>query len=258
LLGEDDRIYDDSFDDGTNPCFEEKIYLYYTMNKFQKGVDWDFVVMNDETQGPARRSSREASLQELESSYALWFNETGSIPVFLSTHAYWTEFRDMSGLVDIPTFTSLTYEGCRQYALLMGDYLPPDRQPRIAPVGIAFLLIWEEYYGMWQRLFAYDQVHLSPHGTYLYACVLHYTLYGHMPRASVAVREDMASLFHEGRFKQPYHSLPIPDREEATYLYGIAGRVMAMKDKPKSFISYQNGEAAEDEEQDGDSYYTQD
>lgn len=105
---------------------------------------------------------------------------------------------------------------------------------------------------MWQRLFAYDEVHLSPHGTFLMACILHYTLYGHTPRASV----DMVDLWQKTRFRQPYHNLPIPNRDEASYLYGMADCVMAKGHRPKSFILYQNGQAVDFEEGDGE--YTQD
>lgn len=77
-----------------------------------------------------------------------------------------------------------------------------------------------------------------------------------MPRASVAVREDMADLWQKARFKQPYHNLPVPNRDETFYLYGIAERVMAKGHRPKSFILYQNGEVADYEEGDGE--YKQD
>ena len=37
----------------------------------------------------------------------------------------------------------------------------------IAPVGLAFLTIWEENYGFWNsKLFHIDRIHASPHGTY--------------------------------------------------------------------------------------------
>lgn len=59
----------------------------------------------------------------------------------------------MGDLDDVPTFTALTYEGYKQYADLLRTYLPKSQEPRIAPVGLAFLLVWEENYSFWERMF---------------------------------------------------------------------------------------------------------
>jgi len=254
----------DDLDNGdNNPCVQDQNYLYYALHYY--GTDppeWDFVVMNDATRNPARSTTRQAALESLETYYAPWFNSTEStIPVFISTYAYWTESRDMGGLVDIPTFTSLTHEGYRQYAEVLNEYLPDDCQARIAPVGIAFLLVWEENYGMWLKLFQPDNFHLSPHGTYVMGCVLYHTLYGHMPQASVALPESIFTLFARARRMQPpiHHAMPMPTREEAGYLYNVAERVAGRGHLPKSFIQYSNGEAAEyEEDQDEDTSYYED
>ena len=73
--------------------------------------------------------------------YVLWFIESGAVPVFMVTHAYWPSSRDMAGLTDnIPTFMlSLTYVGYREYAEVIGRYLLENQQSKLAPVGLAYL-----------------------------------------------------------------------------------------------------------------------
>jgi hypothetical protein len=272
FFGEDTRLpdqdqlqnyYDDYFsidddgdeyyiDDGTNPCFEDHNYLYYLESKYaQNPPRWDYIVINDNTRSPARNNTRQASLQELESYYVPWLKQSGATPVFLLTHAYWTDWRDMTGLEDVPTFTSLTYMGYRQYAELLEKYLPTSQKPRIAPVGIAFLLVWEENYNMWERMFHVDEVHASPLGSFLQGCVVYHTLYGRMPNQNVAIRDDMSSLWLHARRMQPdtHRSNPFPTRQEASYLYNVADRVMRGH-WPKSLTVYQNGEASTYEEED--------
>ena len=115
--------------------------------------------MNDNTRAPARESTREESLEVLEQVYVPWLQEMGSTPILLFTYAYWTPYRDMQGLGTIPEFTSLTYEGYKQYANLLEETLPASQKPRIAPVGLAFLIVWEENHDLWLRLFHVDLIH---------------------------------------------------------------------------------------------------
>jgi hypothetical protein len=180
--------------------------------------------------------------------YVEWFLMTGATPILMVTHAYWTEWRDLTGLVDVPTFTSLTYEGYKQYAQTLAKHLPASQKPRLAPVGLAFLLVYEENYSMWLKLFHIDEVHASPHGTFLYGCVVHYTIFGRMPKSSVAFQDNMNLLWTRARRMQPetHKSNPMPTREEAEYLYNVADRVMRKGHMPTSLIIYQNGEYAED------------
>ena len=146
----------------------------------------------------------------------------------------------MGGLVDIPTFTSYTHEGYLQYAQLMADALPAAQAPRIAPVGLAFLMVWEEKYNVWQKLFHVDWIHPSPSGTFLQALVVYHTLYGVMPEQSVALRADTANLWHTARRLQPreHRRLPFPTLDEAKYLYNVAVRVCVYQRKPQSLILF--------------------
>ena len=263
LEGSDERLAQNGdFDhQNDNPCLQDENYLYYALHYTQKR-QWDFVVINDATRNPARSSTREAALYALEQLYVPYFlDSTTTIPVLISTFAYWNEeYRDMGGLVDIPTFTSLTHEGYREFAALLNQYLPTEQQARIAPVGIAFLLVWQDNIGMWRKLFHKDKVHLSPHGTYLMGCVLYYTLYGKMPKASVALPPAISTLFKRARrMESPIHqAMPMPTREEAAYLFDICKRVMALGHVPASFIHYHNNETVdyeEDEPEEGRDFY---
>lgn len=237
--------------DGLNPCFEDEDYKKFITNYFlDHSLEWDFIFMNDGLQSPARYKQRQSSLLALENTYVGWFSKTGAIPVFLHTHAFWSSFQDMDGLTDIPQFTSLTYAGYRQYAELLGSYLPPEQQPRIAPVGIAFLVVWEEDSAMWEKLFHYDDIHASPHGTFLQGCVVHYTLFGRMPESELVLQEDISQLFSRARRMQPptHHRKSFPTQEEATYLYDVAKRVSEDGYLPSSFVEYTNGESASTDE----------
>jgi hypothetical protein len=242
---DDDNEY--YIDDGTNPCFEDEYYLSYLESRYKdEPPKWDYIVINDNTRSPARNNTRQRSLEELEASYVSWLLETGATPVFIVTHAYWTGWRDMSGLEDVPTFTSLTYMGYREYAALLEKYLPPSQKPRLAPVAIAFLTVWEENYPFWLKLFHIDEVHASPLGSYLQGCVVYHTLYGRMPPKDQALRQDMSNLWLHARRMQPdtHRSNPFPTLEQATYLYHVADRVCKGY-LPKSLIVYKNGEASD-------------
>lgn len=250
-----------SFYDGRNSCLRSETYLNYLDAQYQAQgpPSFDFIFMNDNTRAPARNETRQLSLQTLEESYIPWILETGATPVFLFTHAYWTPYRDMGGLSDIPTFTALTYEGYKEYLDLLRQSLPESQEPRLAPVGLAFLLVWEENYALWLRLFSADQVHASPLGTYLQGCVVHHTLFGVLPKWSVAVHKDPSRLWSEARRLQPveHGRNPFPTQEEAAYLYHVAERITVYGVIPKSFPRVEQGDASHYEPND-DTYRADD
>jgi hypothetical protein len=245
-----DGTYRYLFDDGSNPCLQEPDYFEYLESKatdeagHQKLLpQWDFVVMNDYTANPGRNRTRQASLQLLRDVYLPLIQQLKTAtPVFLDTHAYWTaEHKNLAGLAnsieEMPRFTSLTYEGYRQYAQMMADHLPEQSKPRIAPVGIAFLVVWEEDRKLWHSLFHSDRLHPSPAGTFLSACIVHATVFGKMPRRDWVVRDDMDSLWCRARVLQPADMPPnpFPTKEQAEYLHEVAQRVTAGY-RPSSFI----------------------
>ncbi|KAL3823669.1 hypothetical protein ACHAXA_009774 [Cyclostephanos tholiformis] len=280
LLGRDDRLNDPGYPtpsaderNNTNPCRADAAYREYTMRKFNEGdgivstkggggEGWDYVIINDNTRNPARRSTRAHALSMLERFYVPWLLDTGSIPVFLWTHAYTPDYAceggaassdsasgnksppDMTGLEDVANFTSLTHVGYRAYVDLLNLYLPPSQAPRIAPVGLAYLVVHEEEYELWRTLFHCDNLHASPSGSFLQGCIVHYTLFGKMPDRSVMLSGDISHLWKNARMMQ--HAWeppnPFPDRDAAEYLYRVAERVMVEGYVPSSYVDYRNGE----------------
>lgn len=238
-----------SYDDGANPCLHEENYYRYLKYFYYPSANltWDYILMNDNTRSPARSETRQESLDVLQNTYLPWFLETGATPIFLATYAYWTPYRDMGGLVSVSEFTSLTVAGYKAYADMLSEYLPARQRPRIAPVGLAFLFVYEENPGLWARLFHVDQVHCGPLGTYLQGLVVHHTIFGVLPRSDVAVRGDMSSLWMTARRFQPVEHTrdPFPTIEEAAYLYQIAVRVCIHKQIPRTFTRYTDGEAVD-------------
>jgi len=234
-----------------NPCIAEPVYMEYLAKYYHSYTPKiDFLLINDNTRNPSRNQTRQESLAVLESVYAPMLLQTGATPIFMWTHAYSVESNDrvnMTGLEDVANFTSLTGVGYRAYADLLHSLLPRHQKPRIAPVGLAFLTIYEENRDYWYTLFHNaDHLHASPKGTFLTACVLYYTLYGRMPDKDIALRKNMASLWRHARMMQHAWEPPNPmlSEEDATYLYGIAERVVRKGHVPSSYIDYQNGEVA--------------
>ena len=205
--------------------------------------------MNDNTRNPARAKSRAHSLQFLEQFYVPWLLETKATPVFLWPHAYSvasTPTRSMTGLEDVANFTSLTGVGYNEYAKLLQSYLPEEQTPRIAPVGLAFLLVHEEDPAIWATLFHSDHIHASPSGTWLQGCIVYATLFGELPPRDGVVRPNMTYLWKTARMMQ--HAWepanPFPDAATASYLYRVAERIMIEGERPTSWVDYPNGEVA--------------
>jgi hypothetical protein len=96
--------------DGTNPCLLSANYYFYKQSQydeFNNGIPkWDYILLNDNSRSPCCTDPRKEGIKILVDIYVPWFIETGAIPIFMVTHAYWSSSRDMSGLIDIPTFMS--------------------------------------------------------------------------------------------------------------------------------------------------------
>jgi hypothetical protein len=230
-------------DDGTNPCLVDQAYKEYREARFLANGPprWDFVLLNDNTRSPCCTTQRGASMELLEDVYLPWFEEIQATPIFMVTYSYWASKRDMSGLTDIPTFASLTYNGYQDYYQLAKTYLPSALKPRIAPVGLAFLLVWEENPSLWEDLMHYDEIHLSPSGTFLEACVVYHTIFGTLPDPSVFQGHDGPNqLWQYARRMAPIEDVfkPLPTRQVAEYLYHIASRICVRKEIPRSLQFY--------------------
>lgn len=147
---------------------------------------------------------------------------------------------------NVSEFTSRVFEGYRQYAQMLQEQHLRPQKPRIAPVGLAFLVVYEENREMWKKLFYVDGFHPSPHGTYLMGCVLYATLYGNMPGQSLALATKKShdypkTLWKRARKMQTTeHVMPFPTYDEAKYLYHVARKVMILNHRPETWIRYFN------------------
>lgn len=240
LLGYDDNaspfkssgIYTN---DGMNPCFHSRAYFDY-LNDTAEIQKWDFCVLNDRTTFPAMEDKKNQSLRVLKEHYVPMLGN--STPVLYATHGYESSVVNVSSMGNVSEFTSRVFEGYRQYAQLLDENLP--RQPRIAPVGLAFLLVYEENREMWNKLVYVDGFHPSPHGSYLMGCVLYATLYGTMP-GTLALPSDPKTLWKRARKMQTTdHVMPFPTYNELQYLYQVARRVMILNHRPNTWIRYFN------------------
>jgi len=255
FLGYDEALvknYEDYYtDDGLNPCFQDTEYLNYSTairsreknqnndDKIDDGLSaisslsrWDYVVINDQSMYPAVYEKRIKSASTLWEEYGPMLNSTESIPILYQTWAYWRADINMTGFVDVPTFTRLLKEGYEYYAAILEKALPNHLKPEIAPVGLAFLVIWEENFSFWKRLFGEDLYHPSPHGTYLAGCVIYTTINKRLPSASSRFTTEVFSRSRKMQLSGERQALPTED--EALYLRWIAKRVAIQGHVPKS------------------------
>lgn len=222
---------------------------------------WDYILLNDNTMNPARGPTREHALAALERFYVPWLQHTRATPIFLWTHAYTPAAvvttaaatsssvpRDMMGLTDIANFTSLTRVGYQAYMDLLELHLPPEQKPKLAPVGLAFLAVYDDNIDIWKQLFHSDGIHASPSGTFLQGCIVYYTIFNQMPDYDFIVQHDMSFLWKTARMMQHYWEPPnpYPTFGHAKYLYHMAERIMGEEHYiPPSYIHYTNQEIAD-------------
>jgi len=192
---------------------------------------WDFIVMNDFTQHPARNCTRLESIATLVEDYAPLIRQSGGTVVFLMTYAYRKEglIEGSEDLGTVAQFTNLLHKGYQTYSQALADVLlSSSPSPRIAPVGLAFFMVHEENPDMWSHLYHPDSKHPSPHGTFLIGCVLYYTIFGIPPTKEIAIPEGgPESLWEKARLMQPAGDNPQskPNKAQAEYLLDVATRV---------------------------------
>ena len=240
LLGQDNDIsfrnqYGKYYDDGTNPCFEDQNYLYYEANTASAYASdpWEYVVMTDHAKRMAFDYSRQDALLALNYTYAPILNKVGTRPVIVQPHSFWSDSANMTGLTDLPTFTYLTMEGAQAYKDLLDEQL--STKAKIAPVGNAFLAVYEYDSNLYDSLFlSGDGTHPSPKGTLLYSLTIFATIYGSMPRRNAIIFDNMQNLFANARRLQYYDTSDFPTTSEAKTLYKLAKRVAVNGYKPSS------------------------
>ena len=266
--------------DGMNPCFNDERYLQYTLTSkvhTRTANQWDFIVLNDQSMRPALLNGKTlTTTNTLIDTYADMMvsttppntsaspststtNSHGPVPVFLVTYGYWRpdldeEMTSMFG--DVPTFTYRLIQGYTSYVDALTEVLPKSQEPRLAPIGIAFLVVWEENPPLWRRLFQSDCFHPSPHGTYLMGCVLHITLFDKQvsPPAKSSANFDPAELWWSRargmEINAADEALPLPTYDEAIYLRWIANRVTRQGYIPESLQRLMDTEQQGEEEAD--------
>jgi len=199
-----------------------------TVSDLLREEQWDYVIMNDHTQGPARNTTRATAAEALATLYAPLIGTSGAIPIFVQTWAYLNStLKNAEDLGDTEEFTRRVRNGYQCYVKTLHDALSQkegagDVMPLIAPVGSVFLHLHDTDRDMWEKLFYRDGFHPSPHGTYLEACVLFRTAMGEMPPFSL---DDAWWL--DARVMQPAGEEPMarPTAEEAEVLWEAARKV---------------------------------
>lgn len=182
---------------------------------------WDYCVLNDFTQGPARIETREESKRMLDRCYAPLFAKSGAIPIVLQTCAYRKPIRNTKDLGTVEQWTQRLYEGCKDYVQTLSEALMDSQKtPRLAPVGNAFFSIYNDNRDLWEKLFYIDDFHPSPHGSYLQCCVLYIVMVGEAPP------KYTKDIWNKCRYMQRVNreSLPLPTEEEAAILREYACR----------------------------------
>lgn len=230
------------YEEGTNPCFEDANYILYLQDRNLKDPQWyDYVVLNDQTARMADAEDRSDSIQALKYAYAPMIKDARTRPLIVDTHAYPSEYgTNVTDYDDqpIPYMQALIYRGVNAYTQALQYNLPSYQEPRVVPIGMAYLVVWEEDFDMWQNLFLNQTIHASPHGSYLFANVLYATVYGHLPRRPTS-QKQIKTFFSTARYMPVLpneDSFLWPTVDESDYLRLVARRVVLQGYIPQSFI----------------------
>ena len=196
---------------------------------------WDFVVLNDYTQAPARAETLEETVAVLREHYAPLFlsqqqqrqNGRTVVPVLIQTPAYRVQgIKNSKDLGNFDEMTDRLARGLRTYVETLNQAGIPDC--RIAPVGEAYRYIHRHNPELWTKLYSHDDFHPSPYGTWLQACVVYCTCFGDSddnapcPRAAPPIYNPL--WWEKSRYMQPPDEkpLPLPTPDEAMELRHVA------------------------------------
>eukprot|EP00927_Polykrikos_kofoidii_P054091 TRINITY_DN48572_c0_g1_i1.p1 TRINITY_DN48572_c0_g1~~TRINITY_DN48572_c0_g1_i1.p1 ORF type:complete len:306 (+),score=39.99 TRINITY_DN48572_c0_g1_i1:78-995(+) len=200
---------------------------------------WDFLVMNDYTQGPARveagtagpNATRGASVEVLRTKYAPLLVASRARPVLVQTWAYREHTKGSEDLGDHVEFDRRLAEGTEVCASALDAAMEEisgsnSTRTLIVPMGSAFAAVRSERLELWRDLFNSDGFHPSPLGSYLFACTLYVTLFGELPPAASSLPLEPASLWEKARVMQPRDTAAerLPTVDECAYLRDVADR----------------------------------
>jgi hypothetical protein len=191
-----------------------------TVEVLLQSTAWDYVVLNDYTQGPARLPTRKETQKALREKYVPLLLDTNATAILVQTPAYKIPgLKDSDDLGDFISFSNLLAEGVQSYIETLQAAGIPDS--RIAPVGEAYRYLYHTNLQLWKRLYSWDHFHPSPHGTWLEACVIYCTIFRTVPP------EYNADWWQYSRYMQPpdEEPLPRPTEEEAKELRRIACKI---------------------------------
>ena len=183
---------------------------------------WDFLVLNDHTQSPARQDTMEQTEKALRERYAPSILRNNVMTTILvQTPAYRVAgLKESEDLGSFDEMTNLVAEGLRSYKeTLEGEGIADCR---IAPVGEAYRYLHDNNKDLWEKLYSHDDFHPSPHGTWLEACVIFCTCF---PDSQELVPPIYNSTWWESsRIMQPSDEAPLPrpTEEEAMELRAVA------------------------------------
>lgn len=190
---------------------------------------WDFFVLNDHSQSPARNDTRMLTEQALREYYApSILQHHVKTTILIQTPAYRTPgLKDSDDLGNFHEMTDLVATGLLSYKQTLDNVGIDDC--RIAPVGEAYRYVHDNNKDLWEKLYSHDDFHPSPYGTWLQACVIFCTCF----RDS---QEPVPPIYNSewwelSRIMQPRNEepLPRPSEEEAMELRAVACAICGVK-----------------------------
>jgi hypothetical protein len=235
----------------------------HTVQKMlQSRTNWDFIILNDHTQGPARLSSRKQTQRTLRTKYIPLIlqqqqtkDKSHTKVITIQTPAYQKEkIKDSDDLGNFVHFTDLLAEGTAAYVQTLRD--AGLTNAHVAPVGEAYRYIYNTNRTLWNLLYSWDHFHPSPYGTYLQICVLYCIMFQQC--LPIDYNEHYWSY---SRYMQPIDEepLPKPTLEEAKELRRVACivtgiKIDTMKENSKigTNTKKKSGDDDEDDDDEGD------
>ena len=220
----------------------------------QSRSQWDYIVLNDYTQGPARLETRRETKHVLRTKYAPLIvpNQDTTTVIVIQTPAYQKEhIKDSTDLGSFTHFTNLLAEGTNAYVQTLKD--AGISNVNIAPVGEAYRYLHNTNRALWNKLYSWDHFHPSPFGTYLQICILYCVIF----QTCVPMDTYNDNYWLYSRYMQPIDEdpLPKPSMDEANELRRVACLVTGVKIesmKEDTEISGTTNRSSNDDNNEGD------